>query len=169
MEVPNLGEAHACVPPGSALPGYDVYKSYKEFAVHNSTNILYFCYIWRIVRLFCIHICTCFIFFGRSSSWQTGYYTLCMIFTILVSFSRDNTLFASKAKINFFLKFQTEQLWRGQWSEKMFQKTLLLAFEVIVQPPIAHFLTFSSETKIMKITHRQPGRHAFLWIIQNNV
>ena len=38
----------------------------------------------------------------------------------------------------------------------MFQKTLLLAFEVIVQPPIAHFLTFSSETKIMKITHSAP-------------
>ena len=28
--------------------------------------------------------------------------TLCVIFTILVSFSRDNALFASKAKINVF-------------------------------------------------------------------
>ena len=28
--------------------------------------------------------------------------TLCVIFTILVSFSRDNVLFASKAKINIF-------------------------------------------------------------------
>ena len=30
---------------------------------------------------------------------------LCVIFTILVSFSRDNALFASKAKINVFWKF----------------------------------------------------------------
>ena len=34
-----------------------------------------------------------------------------------------------------------------------FQKPLILVFEVIVQPSKAHFLTFSSETKIMKITH----------------
>ena len=27
--------------------------------------------------------------------------------------------------------------------------------EVIVQPPKTHFLTFSSETKIMKITHSE--------------
>ena len=36
---------------------------------------------------------------------------------------------------------------------RKFQKTLILAFEVIVQPPKTHFLTFSSETKFMKITH----------------
>ena len=36
---------------------------------------------------------------------------------------------------------------------KKFQTTLILVFEVIVQPPKTHFLTFSSETKIMKITH----------------
>ena len=41
----------------------------------------------------------------------------------------------------------------GQRREKKFQTTLILVFEVIVQPPEAHFLTFSSETKIMKITH----------------
>ena len=29
---------------------------------------------------------------------------------------------------------------------------MILVFEVIVQPPKIHFLTFSSETKIMKIT-----------------
>ena len=46
-----------------------------------------------------------------------------------------------------------EQPRRGQWSEKKFQTTLILVFEVIMQPPKAHFLTFSSETKIMKITH----------------
>ena len=37
--------------------------------------------------------------------------------------------------------------------KKKFPKTLILVFEVIVQPPKTHFLTFSSETKIMKITH----------------
>ena len=56
-----------------------------------------------------------------------------MIFTILVSFLRDNALFASNAK--------------------NLQTTLILVFEVIVQPPKTHFLTFSSETKIMKITY----------------
>ena len=49
--------------------------------------------------------------------------------------------------------FRTEQPLRGQRSEKSFQKTLILVFEVIMQPPKRHFLTFSSETKIMKITH----------------
>ena len=33
------------------------------------------------------------------------------------------------------------------------QTTLILVFEVIVQPPKTHFLTFSSDTKNMKITH----------------
>ena len=42
---------------------------------------------------------------------------------------------------------------RGQRSEKKIQKTLTLVFEVIVQPPKEHFLTFSSEAKILKITH----------------
>ena len=37
--------------------------------------------------------------------------------------------------------------------KKIFQKTLILVFEVIVQPHKTHFLMFSSETKIMKITH----------------
>ena len=49
----------------------------------------------------------------------------------------------------------------SQRSEKFFQKTLILGFEVIVQPPKAHFLTFSSETKIMKITH-SAGREQLL-------
>ena len=49
--------------------------------------------------------------------------------------------------------FRMEQPLRGQRSEKIFQKTLILVFEVIVQPPKTHFLTFSNETKIMKITH----------------
>ena len=34
------------------------------------------------------------------SRWEGG--ALCVIFTILVSFSRDNAQFASKAKINVF-------------------------------------------------------------------
>ena len=41
----------------------------------------------------------------------------------------------------------------GYWSEKKFQTTLILVFEVIVQPHKTHFLTFLCETKIMKITH----------------
>ena len=61
-----------------------------------------------------------------------------MIFTISVSFSRDNALFASPF---------------GPLRSKIFHKTLILVFEVIVQLPKTHFLTFSSETKIMKITH----------------
>ena len=43
---------------------------------------------------------------------------------------------------------------RDQRSEKKFQAMLILVYEVvIVQPAKTHFLTFSSETKIMKITH----------------
>ena len=44
---------------------------------------------------------------------------------------------------------------RLQRDEKEFQKMLILVFEVIAQPPKAHFLTFSSETKIMKISHSE--------------
>ena len=40
------------------------------------------------------------------SPWVFGYPNpLCMIFTILISFSRDNAMFASKAKINVFWNF----------------------------------------------------------------
>ena len=45
----------------------------------------------------------------------------------------------------------------GPLRSKKFQTTLILAFEVIVQPPKTHFFTFSSETKIMKITHSAGG------------
>ena len=77
--------------------------------------------------------------FNQVSDETTQYLhiALCVIFTILVSFSWDNALFASKAKIN----VSNGAARRGQRSE------------VIVQPPKAHFLTFSSENKIMKITH----------------
>ena len=44
--------------------------------------------------------------------------------------------------------------------KKFFQKTLILVFEVIVQPPKTHFLTFSSQTKIMKIAHSDPQTNA---------
>ena len=79
---------------------------------------------------------------------------LCVIFTILVSFSWDNELFASKAKINVvwnFLEWSGPEVARGV--RKKFQTTLILVFEVIMQPPKTHYLTFSSETKIIKITH----------------
>ena len=61
----------------------------------------------------------------------------------------------TKIKIKKKKKFSTPQSYSGE----KFQKTLILAFEVIVQPPKAHFLTFSCETKIMKITHSVPGIH----------
>ena len=54
--------------------------------------------------------------------------------------------------------------------KKKFQKTLILVFEVIVQPPKTHFSTFSkvqkqkkSETKIMKITHSYIVVHLQVW------
>ena len=95
---------------------------------------------------------------------QVKLLALCVIFTILVSFSRDNALFASKAKINVFWNFFEQSGPEGASGvKKKFQKTFILVFEVIVQPPKTHFLTFSkvqkhimenkSETKIMKITH----------------
>ena len=66
-----------------------------------------------------------------------------MIFTILVSFSLDNALVAPKAKFNVFGIFFE---WSGPEGaigvKKKFQTTLILVFEVIVQPPKAHFLTF---------------------------
>ena len=100
-------------------------------------------------------------FINISCVWSGSYIALCVIFTILVSFSHDNALFASKAKINVFRNFFE---WSGPEGasrvKKKFPKTLILAFEVIVQPPKTHFSTFSkvqkqkkSETKIMKITH----------------
>ena len=61
-----------------------------------------------------------------------------------------------KAKINaFFEIFSSEGSPKPKetWSEEKLQKALILVFEVIVQPPKTHFLAFSSETKIMKITH----------------
>ena len=50
--------------------------------------------------------------------------------------------------------FRTEWPWSIR-VKKFFQKTSILVFEVIPQPPKTHFLTFSSETKIMKITHSE--------------
>ena len=63
-----------------------------------------------------------------------------------------------KLKSTLFEIFRTEWLRKGQRSEKKFQTTLILVFEVIVQPPKTHFLTFSNEIKIMKITHSGEGR-----------
>ena len=69
-----------------------------------------------------------------------------MIFTILVSFSRDNALFALKAKIN------------EKWSEKKFLTTLILVFEVIVQP-----------TKVVVIFKKSISRVAQFETISKNV
>ena len=79
---------------------------------------------------------------GRNFFFQ-NYFSeaLCVIFTILVSFLQDNAQFASKAKINArcLQFFRTEQPLRSQRSEKKFQTTLILVFEVIVQPPKKKF------------------------------
>ena len=45
----------------------------------------------------------------------------------------------------------------AEWEK--FQTMLILVFEVIVQPPKTHFLTFSSDTKMMKITHSECADH----------
>ena len=45
---------------------------------------------------------------------------------------------------------------------KKFQRTLILVFEAIVQPPKTHFLTFSNKTKIMKITQSAVPAQFFL-------
>ena len=62
-----------------------------------------------------------------------------------------------RLKSTLFEIFLNEGCPKGTRSEKKFQTTLILVFEVIVQPHKTHFLTFSSETKIMKITHSVEG------------
>ena len=66
-------------------------------------------------------------------------YALCVIFTILVSFSRDNALFASKAKINVFWNFFE---WIGPEGASGVKKKYK-----------NHIYGEKSENKIMKITH----------------
>ena len=57
-------------------------------------------------------------------------------------------MFASKAKINVFEKNFNGVGPKGASGErKKFQKMLILALEVMVQPPKAHFLTFSKVKK----------------------
>ena len=52
------------------------------------------------------------------------------------SFGQDNALLASKAKINGgFFEWRLEGFQRGLGVKKKFQKTLILVFEVFVQPP----------------------------------
>ena len=48
--------------------------------------------------------------------------------------------------------FEIFSIW-ASGVKKRFQRTFILVFEVIEQPAKTHFLTFSCETKIMKITH----------------
>ena len=52
-------------------------------------------------------------------------------------FWQDNALFASKAKMNVFWKNfdRGSPMLRGPRVKKIFQKPLILVFEVIVQPP----------------------------------
>ena len=69
----------------------------------------------------------------------------------------DCTVCLNWLKSTFFENFSNGAPRRGQWSEKKFQTMLILVFEVIVQPPRTHFLMFSSETKIMKITYSVDG------------
>ena len=90
---------------------------------------------------------------------------LCVIFTILVSFSRDNALFASKAKINVFWNFFKQSGPEGV--KKKFQKTLILAFEVIVQPPKTHFSTFSKVQKQKKVRPKSWKSHiVYLGVVE---
>ena len=65
-------------------------------------------------------------------------------------------MFAAKAMF-FKKKIQGKGFRRGSGVKKKFQKTLILIFEVIIQPPKTHFLALSSETKILKITHSGSG------------
>ena len=81
-------------------------------------------------------------------------FTMCDFHNFSLVFTGQCTVCQKRLKstlVEFFLNGAAPL--RGQWSEKKFQTTLILVFEVIVQPPKAHYLTFSSETKIMKITH----------------
>ena len=83
------------------------------------------------------------------------YTALCVIFTLLVSFSisRDNALFPSKAKINVAWNFSNEAAPKGpeEWEKISNNFDFSLWGNLATTQSI--FLTFSSETKIMKITH----------------
>ena len=88
---------------------------------------------------------------------------MCSTFFLKTS-SQDNALFASKDKINVVWNFFERSGPSGpSLHSKKFQTTLILVFEVIVQPPKTHFLTFSSETKIMKITHSAGRRNPHIY------
>ena len=77
-------------------------------------------------------------------------YTLCVIFLILVSLENVKKCVLGGCTIT--SKTKNQHCSRLLCSKK-FQTMLILVFEVIVQPLKTHFLTFSSETKIKKITH----------------
>ena len=61
-----------------------------------------------------------------------AWWPLCVIFTILVSFSRDMHCLPQRLKSTFWKKFRTDRPRRVQRSENFFQKTLILAFEAIM-------------------------------------
>ena len=69
-------------------------------------------------------------------------------------------MITSKAKINIFWNFFE---WSGPEGtsgvKKKFQKTLILVFEVIVQPPKTHFSTFSKVQKQKKVRPKSWKSH----------
>ena len=80
-------------------------------------------------------------------------YTLCVVFSILVSLFSPlcSCTINSKAKINVFWNFFFTPLApSGPLCSKKFQKTLILAFEA------NSALSRENETKIVKITHSVP-------------
>ena len=72
---------------------------------------------WRLNRLISsVHLCA-----NECCKWESIQARvpppLCLIFTILVSFSQDNALFASRAKINVFWKAKINVFWNFfEWS-----------------------------------------------------
>ena len=96
-----------------------------------------------------------FVFVCLASNTPPYSYALCVIFMILVLLENVRKYSHVVARLPQRLKSMLFEIFSNgdQRSEKKFQTTLILFFEVIVQPPKTHFLTFSSETKIMKITH----------------
>ena len=80
-------------------------------------------------------------------------YALCVIFTILVSFCGTNALFASKARINVVWNFFEWRVPKGTWSIEKISNNVDFSLWGNRATTWEYFLTFSSETKIMKIIH----------------
>ena len=92
---------------------------------------------------------------------------LCVIFTILVSLSRDNALFALKAKINVVWNFFERSGPKGASGvRKFFQTTLILVFEVIVQPHENIFWHFQVRPKSWKSYISSADTYFFPWNLE---